>query len=32
MIFVATENGRTTKFLPPLLVLLLDLGSGIRYG
>jgi hypothetical protein len=29
MIFVATKNGRTKKFPPPLLVLLLDLGSGM---
>jgi hypothetical protein len=30
MIFVATKNGWTTKnFPPPILVLLLDPGSGI---
>jgi hypothetical protein len=31
MIFVATKNGRT-KIFPPLVVLLLDPRSGIRYG
>ncbi len=30
LIFLATKNGRTKNFTPPLLVLLLGLGSEIR--